>query len=212
MKYSNLIFDLDGTLWDSRATLVENWSEVLINFDLIQNPLKIDDMNQYMGLLPKDILRDLFPEISDEMIDLILIEIIKNENKIIRKYGGKLYKDVEETLNELKSKYDLYIVSNCQDGYIEGFIEFFGFEELFKDFLSHGKTGKSKDFNVQLLMQRNELIAESSVYIGDTSLDYEAATFNGLDFIYCNYGFGQMDDSVEDFQGIASLADLLKIL
>jgi len=55
LKYSNLIFDLDGTLWDSRATLVENWSEVLINFDLIQNPLKIDDMNQYMGLLPKDI-------------------------------------------------------------------------------------------------------------------------------------------------------------
>lgn len=212
MKYSNLIFDLDGTLWDSRATLVENWSEVLIYFDLIQNPLKIDDMNQYMGLLPKDILRDLFPEISDEMIDLILIEIVKNENKIIRKYGGKLYKDVEETLNELKSKYDLYIVSNCQDGYIEAFIEFFGFEELFKDFLSHGKTGKSKDFNVQLLMQRNELIAESSVYIGDTSLDYEAATFNGLDFIYCNYGFGQMDDSVEDFQSIASLADLLKIL
>lgn len=212
MKYSNLIFDLDGTLWDSRATLVENWSEVLINFDLIQNPLKIEDMNQYMGLLPKDILRDLFPEISDEMIDLILIEIVKNENKIIRKYGGKLYKDVEETLNELKSKYDLYIVSNCQDGYIEAFIEFFGFEELFKDFLSHGKTGKSKDFNVQLLMQRNELIAESSVYIGDTSLDYEAATFNGLDFIYCNYGFGQMDDSAEDFQSIASLADLLKIL
>lgn len=165
-----------------------------------------------MGLLPKDILRDLFPEISDEMIGLILIEIVKNENKIIRKYGGKLYKDVEETLNELISKYDLYIVSNCQDGYIEAFIEFFGFEELFKDFLSHGKTGESKDFNVQLLMQRNELIAESSVYIGDTSLDYEAATFNGLDFIYCNYRFGQMDDSVEDFQSIASLADLLKIL
>ena len=212
MKYSNLIFDLDGTLWDSRATLVENWSEVLINFDLIQNPLKIDDMNQYMGLLPKDILRDLFPEISDEMIDLILIEIIKNENKIIRKYGGKLYKDVEETLNELKSKYDLYIVSNCQDGYIEAFIEFFGFEELFKDFLSHGKTGKSKDFNVQLLMQRNELIAESSVYIGDTSLDYEAANFNGMDFIFCNYGFGKIDETVKDFQGIDSIADLLKIL
>src|SRR5690625_5909224 len=115
-----------------------------MNFELIQNPLKPDDMNQYIKLLHKDILKDLFHEISDEMIDSIINEIVKNENKIIRKYGGKLYKDVEETLNELKSKYDLYIVSNCQDGYIEAFIEFFGFEELFKDFLSHGKTGKTK--------------------------------------------------------------------
>src|SRR5690625_974737 len=183
-----------------------------MNFELIQNPLKPDDMNQYMGLLPKDILKDLFPEISDEMIYEILNDNVKIVNKIIRKYGGKLYKDVEETLNELKSKYDLYIVSNCQDGYIEAFIEFFGFEELFKDFLSHGKTRKTKEYNLQLLMQRNELTAVSSVYIGDTSLDYEAANFNGMDFIFCNYGFGKIDETVKDFQGIDSIADLLKIL
>src|SRR5690625_6614531 len=132
-----------------------------MNFEMIQNSLKRDDMNQYMELLQKDILKNKFPEISDEMIDSILNEIVKNENKIIRKYGGKLYKDVEETLNELKSKYDLYIVSNCQDGYIEAFIEFFVFEELYKDFLSHGKTRKTKEYNLQLLMQRNELTAVS---------------------------------------------------
>src|SRR5690625_6008213 len=71
---------------------------------------------------------------------------------------------------------------------------------------------KTKEYNLQLLMQRNELTAESSVYIGDTSLDYEAANFNGMDFIFCNYGFGQIDDSYADFQRIASIADLLKIL
>lgn len=203
---------MDGTLWDSRASIVENWNEVLSKFNLMQNPIKSDDIIPYMGLLPKDILKDLFPRISDETIESILIEIAKNENKIIRKHGGKLYNGVKNTLFELKTSHDLYIVSNCQAGYIESFLEYFGFEDLFIDFLSHGETNQTKDLNLRTLMRRNGLDSKTSVYIGDTSIDFEAAQFNDLEFIFCNYGFGNLNNGSNGFQTIQSFEDLLNIV
>lgn len=210
MKYKNLIFDLDGTLWDSRASIIENWNEVLFRFNLIQNPMTIDDMVPYMGFLPRNILRVLFPEISDEKIDQILIGISKNENAVIKKHGGKLYENVEKTLYELNENHDLYIVSNCQDGYIESFIEFFEFKHLFKDFLSHGKTGFTKELNLRKLIKRNHLNVNDSVYIGDTSIDLEAAKFNDLEFIFCNYGFGKIENVSVKIEKIDSFKELIQ--
>lgn len=210
MECKNIIFDLDGTLWDSRRSIIENWNEVLARFELIEKPLELDDLTAFMGHLPKDILKELFPEISPKTIDQILIEIAENENKSLRKHGGVLYENIEETLRELALKHDLYIVSNCQDGYIESFLAYFGFEKLFKDFESHGRTGNSKMENIQSVMKRNSMHPDETVYIGDTHLDYTSATENGLDFVFCSYGFGEMEET--EVKTINNPAELFVIL
>jgi len=150
-------------------------------------------MNPYMGLLANDVLKDLFPGISDELINTVLKEILESESKSIRKYGGILYKDVDPILKELKKKYNLFIVSNCQDGYIEAFLDYFDFHYLFKDFESHGRTGKNKGENIKLVLERNQLLHRETVYVGDTETDYKSSKKNNLDFIFCEYGFGQID-------------------
>lgn len=210
MECKNIIFDLDGTLWDSRRSLIANWNEVLARFELIEKPLELDDLTAYMGHLPKDILKELFPEISPKTIDQILFEIAETENKSLRKHGGVLYENIEETLRELALKHDLYIVSNCQDGYIESFLAYFGFEKLFKDFESHGRTGKTKAENIQNIVKRNFLNPDKTVYIGDTQLDCMSATENDLDFVFCEYGFGKMEG--ENVKRINNLAELFVIL
>lgn len=193
MKYKNLIFDLDGTLWDSRATIIKIWNDVLNKHGLIKKDLKPEDMNQYMGLLADHILKDMVPGISDQLIFEVLSEIVQEENKILHKYGGILYEGVEKTLKNLAKSHSLFIVSNCQDGYIESFLAFNNFGDLFTDFESYGRTRKPKAENIKLIMERNNLSTESTVYIGDTQTDYNSAKMNHLPFIFCGYGFGKLE-------------------
>lgn len=193
MKYKNLIFDLDGTLWDSRASIIDIWNEVLTRHHLIETKLTPEDMNQYMGLLTDDIVRMIAPGITDQEVKTILAEIAGQENIILRTRGGILYQGVEETLKSLSETYNLFIVSNCQDGYIEAFLDFYQFNSLFTDFESHGRTRKPKSENIKLIMERNNMKHNDTIYIGDTQTDYSSSKSNGLPFIFCEYGFGKLD-------------------
>ncbi|MDP9960012.1 HAD family hydrolase [Chryseobacterium lathyri] len=207
MSYKNLIFDLDGTLWDSRATIITIWNKVLNKHQLIKKDLKPEDMNQYMGLLADNILKDIVPGISDQKVQEVLSEIVRNENQVLHIYGGILYDGVEELLKSLAKNHKLFIVSNCQDGYIEAFLAYNKFSDLFTDFESYGQTQKPKAENIQLLMERNHLTIEDSVYIGDTQTDYDSALANGLPFIFCEYGFGKL--SPKDYKpSVSKFSDL----
>ncbi|KMQ64817.1 hypothetical protein ACM46_11365 [Chryseobacterium angstadtii] len=207
MSYKNLIFDLDGTLWDSRLTIIKIWNNVLNQYQLLQKDLKPEDMDQYMGLLADDILRAIVPGISDQQVNEVLSEIVNSENKVLHVEGGILYNGVEETLKNLAKTHRLFIVSNCQDGYIESFLDYYQFNDLFTDIESHGRTKKPKSENIQLIMERNQLSIENSVYIGDTQTDYNAAKVNNLSFIFCEFGFGNL--SISDYQpSISTFSDL----
>lgn len=210
MKYKNIIFDLDGTLWDSTASIAENWNEVLARHNLLEKPLSASDMHPYMGLLIGDVLKIIFPEITEEFIQKIIAEIMDNEEKILSKNGGILYENVQETLEKLAVNHNLYIVSNALDGYIQAFIEYFNFNELFKDFESHGATGKNKAENIRLLMERNVLKSSETVYVGDTQTDYLSAKENNLDFIFCAYGFGQLNRDL-NVKKIIKFQDLITL-
>ena len=126
----------------------------------------------------------------------------------MRKVGGKLYDNLAETLKQLKEKHSLYIVSNCQDGYVQAFLDFHGFNEIFDDFEMSGRTKKSKGENIKLIIERNNL--DKAVYVGDTQGDYDAAKAAGVPFVFAEYGFGSIDSfeySIEEFYRLPSVAE-----
>lgn len=186
---------MDGTLWDSRTTLIHSWNSILEKYNVLEKPLTEEDLNQFMGLLLPDILPILFPNGNPEKWDQILKEILEHEAEVLLEKGGILYDGTEETLKKLVENHRLFIVSNCQDGYIEAFLDYFGFHSFFTDFESFGRTGKNKTENIALVLTRNDLKKSETVYIGDTHTDYLSATENELDFIFCSYGFGNLDNS-----------------
>jgi len=103
----------------------------------------------------------------------------------------------------LKKSYTLYIVSNCQDGYIQAFLNYHKMWDYFEDFECSGKTSRFKGENIKLIIDRNNL--DKAIYVGDTQGDLNAANLALIPFVYASYGFGVIDRdaiSIRDFSGI----------
>lgn len=187
----SMIFDLDGTLWDSRANVAHAWSGVLKNAGDVKDPVTAADLSRVMGLQIPEIGKKLFGYLEEKRQLELMEECCRVENQYLIQQGGQLYPKVEEVLKELAGRFPLFIVSNCQDGYIEAFFQYHGLGQFFSDYENPGRTGLSKGQNIRLVMERNQLA--SPVYVGDTQGDCDAAAFAGIPFVYAAYGFGEAD-------------------
>lgn len=201
-----ILFDLDGTLWDSSENVVKSWNEVLARYDLRQ--ITRDDMQGYMGKTLEKIGELMLPELDEAERSRIMKECCDNENNFLGRHGGTLFPNLENVLAELSQKYGLFIVSNCQSGYIETFLEYHKLEKYFTDYECPGGTGKEKGENIRIVADRNNL--EKAVYIGDTQGDYDSAAFAGIPFIHAAYGFGKIDADVPKIKSIGEIANAVK--
>lgn len=204
----SIIFDLDGTLWDSRKTVVEAWNHVLEKHYQELPKVSIEDFKRVMGLQMEEIAEQLFPGLPLETSHTLLARCAEEENCLIKEQGGVLYPDVEAILTALAPKYELYIVSNCQAGYIESFYEYHQLGKYFTDEENPGRTGLSKGENIKLVMERNKL--REPIYVGDTAGDQTAAADARIPFIYANYGFGQVETCDGKINQIDELPSLMK--
>lgn len=203
----SIIFDLDGTLWDSRQTIAEAWTTAVQEEGYEERVFSKEDIGSLMGLQIPVIAERLFPMESIERRKEIMDACAREDQQIIREQGGVLFPKLEETLIELKKTHRLFIVSNCEDGYIEAFYEAHGLAKYFEDFENPGRTGLSKGENIQLIMKRNKIT--SAVYVGDTQGDLDAARHAGIPFVYAAYGFGKPEEY--DYK-IDSFEEMLKLI
>lgn len=192
MNAESIIFDLDGTLWDSSENVAASWDETVrgLNNPLLRNVrITGEDIRGVMGMTMDEIAKKIFPMLSATKQFEILDMCAENENNFLAAKGGRLYDGTEETLSRLSENHRLFIVSNCQSGYIEAFFEYCGLERLFTDYLCWGETGKPKDETIRLLMERNKVT--SAAYMGDTAGDCLSAYKAGIPFVHAAYGFGK---------------------
>lgn len=207
MKFDSIIFDLDGTLWDSTNSVIDSWNETISNYDEVKNKLTVEDMKSVMGLVIQDIALRFFSYLDEEKRLKIIKLCCKEECKYLEKHGAILYDRLEEILERLAKIYKLFIVSNCQCGYIESFFKSHGLKKYFIDYENPGRTGLTKGENIQLIIERNNLI--KPVYVGDTEGDLKASRFAGIPFIYARYGFGEVKEYDYVIDRFEELLDLL---
>ena len=203
---NGIIFDLDGTLWDSSENVVRSWNEVLEK--RAGKTITIGDMQGYMGKTLKKIGEIMLPDIPDGLRTDIMKECCDNEQNYLSVHGGVLFPDLEKVLRELSEKYKLFIVSNCQSGYIEVFLEYTGFGKYFTDFECPGGTGKEKGDNIRIVVERNGL--EKAVYIGDTQGDCDSADYAGVPFIHAAYGFGTINRDVPKVNSLSEIGEAVR--
>lgn len=185
-KIKNIIFDLDGTLWDSREQIIEAWKNVIPDINI-----NAKDLDNLMGKTNTEYIKFLFPNFSDKEAEKLMKKCEIEEVKYLTQFGAKLYDNIIPIIKDLSKSYKLFIVSNCQKGYIESFLEHYNLTEFFLDTECNGNTNKLKEENIKLLMNRNNLKQNQTCYIGDTQSDYNASLNNNIEFIWCRYGFGK---------------------
>lgn len=204
-----VLFDLDGTLWSSSPEICIAWNRVLDRHpELKRGSITEQELASCFGLPMTEIARKLFPELLEENKQALMDECCIEENEYLSVHGGTLFPQLEETLARLKEKYQLYIVSNCQSGYIECFIKAHRLEKYFDDIECWGNNKLPKGENNKLIMQRNGITR--AVYVGDTSGDEESARVAGIPFIFAAYGFGEAIAPDETIYAFAELPEILQ--
>lgn len=211
MNYG-IIFDLDGTLWDSSEQVAGAWSVILSRRSetdrRVRRSVTGEDMRGYMGKTMEVIAALMLPDTDEKTRLEIMDECGEYENEYLSGHGGKLYPDLERELDRLSKSFKLFIVSNCQSGYIETFLEYHKLGKYFADFECPGGTGLAKAENIRIIMERNSL--DRAVYVGDTQGDLDASDSAGVPFIHAAYGFGTVNKevpAVNSFSGIFEAAE-----
>ena len=207
MQFESLIFDIDGTLWDSRSLVAEGYN------------LQLKDEGLEHLFVNAEMLRPLFGKVMTEIADVLLAPIpvperydvlercMERENRYLAENECKIgYPKVKETLEALAKNHRLFIVSNSQCGYPELCMDKLGISHLFEGHMCFGDTGTCKGETIRTLMNKHNI--GSACYIGDTLGDMEAADLAGLPFVHCTFGFGEVSHcwkAIDHFEDLLTL-------
>jgi len=166
------------------------------------------EVRSVTGRPHRECVRSVLSELSEEQIDRIARETEVEDNRAIAEHGGELYPGVREHVPLLAARLPLMIVSNCQRGYIEVFLQSTGLAGCFVDFECWGNTGRSKGENLRAVIERGG--AKQPVFVGDTEGDALAARENGVPFVHVSYGFGKVARCDQRIARFAELSGLLE--
>lgn len=200
-----IIFDLDGTLWDATEQMLPAWNKVLLRYAPDREPMTLEEVRSFMGKTVAEIAAAALPNFPEEERVEVFNRCSIEELPWLREHPGSIYPKVPEILHLLSKEYPLYIVSNCQDGYIQTFLEVTGLGNLFEDFTCSGMSGLGKGDNIHLIVQKHHL--DCAVYLGDTQGDYNACQKAQVPFIHAAYGMGSVDAEVPSISCFAELPD-----
>lgn len=204
----SIIFDLDGTIWDSTTEVADAFNQVLTaKYPEVKEVVTAGRLRELFGL-PLDVIAErLYQSVPREHAVKVMEECCDYECEYLAEHGAVLYEGLEEVLTQLSKKYKLMIVSNCQEGYIQCFFAAYPhLEQYFTDYEYPGRSGKLKADNIRMVVERNKL--QNPIYVGDTQGDADAAGAAGVPFIFARYGFGE----VKEYDGVIdSLNELVRL-
>lgn len=203
----SIIFDVDGTLWNSTDSVARSWNLAIQENSSLDLTITEEALQQVFGKTMTEIADTLFSCLPEKERMKLLEVCFQYENRYLETHPGELFDGVADTLALLSGQYPLFIVSNCQQGYIEVLLRTCSLEPFIKDHLCFGETQTSKGQTILTLMKRNGL--KSPVYVGDTQGDADACAEAGIPFIFAGYGFGKVPDAKMRISKFTDLKDLV---
>ncbi len=193
MRYTTILFDLDGTLTDSQQGITATISRVLQA--LGRGAVSPEELVWCVG--PP--LRDSFVELLDGN-DSLADEAMRLFGEFYEAGGmflNRVYPTVHEALEKLHSEgLRLAVVTGKPSWQAKPILEHFGLARFFHSV--HGPTAEDRSEDKRWLLKRAlEALGEppeACLYVGDRAVDVRGAAANGVRMVAVRYGYGSDDE------------------
>lgn len=186
-----LIFDLDGTLMDTRRDIATAVNLMRRDYGLL--PLPLDTITGYIGDgITELVRRALSDRTNTDIAEATRICGMRYSEHIHDE--TVLYPGVREGLEHLRNNgYAIAMVSNKPGDLCRVLLNYFGITNLFDSVLGGGDTQNLKPHPEPLLLAIRHTNARQagSWMIGDHKTDLEAARRAGLPSIFLTHGIGE---------------------
>lgn len=201
-----IIFDVDGTLWDSTELVAKAWNDTLEHYTPLKPYVTAPLLKTLFGKPMDEICMVIFKGIPKEQHENLGNLCFHKENELLYQEPVPLYPGVEAAFQKLSQKCPLFIVSNCQKGYIEALLSTTPLAPYVTGYLCYGDTMVSKDKTIRILMEQYHL--KDVLYVGDTQGDADACSAANVPFALVNYGFGDAKNPAFRIDALQDLLDL----
>ena len=208
-----LIFDMDGTLFETDTLLVSVHQRVFRTLReeglYRQETPPVERLLGCLGMLLEDLWRKVMPDASEEARRRADALLLQYELEGLSEGEGRLYPHVADTLRELKEGgAKLFVASNGLEDYVKGVAEHQNIAAMFDGIYSAGEYGTANKVElVARLIDDHGLAGQTVWMVGDRSSDVEAGRSNGLKTVGCAYAkYGnaseleQADILISDFR------------
>ena len=184
-KYIFFIFDLDGVLLNSIENMNFSWNQTRKKFSIAK---QFSSYKKYIGIPFTKILTNLGILRNHLAIKEYYKKVSGDQLSKLHLYPKTLY--ILKSLN--KKNIDFSIVTSKDITRTNKILKKFNINP--KSIHCPKKNLKGKPHPDQILecLKKNQIKSLKNVcYVGDTDYDFLAAKRAGIDFIFCQYGYGK---------------------
>lgn len=187
-----LIFDLDGTLIDSKQDLATSVNAMLRQLD--RKELSEDVIASYVGsgasvLVRRALGADATEEQAKQALEIFLEHYEKHKLDTTRAYPG-----VEGALSKL-GHYPLAVLTNKPLRISVRILEGLGLARYFRSIYGGNsfETKKPDPLGARTILREFGVYPEQALMVGDSEVDVQTARNAGMLALAVNYGFGTHD-------------------
>lgn len=193
-KYQYILFDLDGTLTDSKEGITKCVAYALEYFGI-----KTEDYNDLCKFIGPPLLKSFMEFYSmDEKSAAIAVKKYRERFSVKGLYENRVYEGIEDVLKLLKEQNrELIVATSKPEVYAKQILKHFGLDRYFSFIAGSefdGRRTKKGEVIAYALEQCHISDKENVLMIGDREHDIIGAKENNIDVMGVLYGFGNREE------------------
>jgi phosphoglycolate phosphatase len=192
LRYSAVVFDLDGTLVDSYEALTDAVNHCLSAFD--RPALTAEEIRQHVGEGVETLLRRCF---GDGSVPAEAGRIFEDRYDAVCCAGSRMLEEVEVTLGQLARRgVRMGVCTNKPTGFSRKILEHLGVAAHFAAIVGPDLAGARKPDAAHVDFVLSSISADpgESLFVGDMPIDVRAARNAGLDVAVIATGSSSPED------------------
>lgn len=202
-----IIFDMDGTLWDTVDVSKEAMDKVSNKYEEVKEVSK-ETIKEGMGSSRIENGLRFMPYLDEDKREFYMGKLNEEVMKLIEEKGASIYNGVIDTIKDLSKEYKIGIITNNNDKYVELFIKFSGLKDYITDYMGASNHNITKAEAIKMVCERNNEL--HSYYVGDIKKDMDATIEAGQTFIHARYGFEPDLECDYHIDNIVELEEIIK--